>query len=75
MTLLKVLTAKRNSCVYCLGDGKCSECNGTGVNMHLNDDEPKCRSCGGTGICPNCGGSGSSYCSPAVIQDLGLGNE
>jgi hypothetical protein len=75
MNLPKALTRRRYSCLSCQGDGKCSECIGSGVNTHFNEDEPKCRSCGGTGMCPECGGSGSRYQSPAAIQDLGLDQE
>jgi hypothetical protein len=42
------------------GDGKCSTCHGSGVNVHLNSDEPNCEKCNGTGICQACGGSGVS---------------
>src|SRR5579863_9877251 len=40
------------------GSGRCVECNGSGVNPHLNQDEAKCRNCKGTGICPTCNGTG-----------------
>jgi len=62
----------RDACVDCRGDGKCSECNGTGINVHLNHDEAKCRHCSGTGICPKCGGSGRGVVLPLEILDLGL---
>jgi hypothetical protein len=48
----------RNKCDTCGGDGKCPECFGSGVNIHLDEDEPKCRKCAGTGKCPVCEGTG-----------------
>ena len=48
----------RNKCDTCHGDGKCPECFGSGVNVHLDEDEPKCRKCGGSGQCPLCQGTG-----------------
>lgn len=38
--------------------GNCSRCFGTGVNVELNSEDPKCRNCGGSGKCPTCGGTG-----------------
>jgi hypothetical protein len=61
-----------NVCVDCLGDGKCSECNGTGVNTHVNEDELKCRKCTGTGVCLTCDGSDKGYVLEPKMQDLGL---
>lgn len=48
------------------GDGKCSECRGSGENPFILDEmaealgsEPKeCHNCNGTGDCPTCGGTG-----------------
>ncbi len=40
------------------GDGKCSQCNGTGVNTQLDSGQPKCPYCKGTGVCASCGGTG-----------------
>ena len=34
------------------------ECFGSGINVHLNQDEPKCRNCSGTGACSTCEGTG-----------------
>ena len=62
----------RNFCVDCEGNGKCSECSGTGVNTHLNELEPNCRKCKGTGLCPECRGTGRWYVPPPEIQDLAL---
>lgn len=50
----------RKKCLDCGGDGKCRECFGSGVNVHLDEDEPKCRTCRGTGVCPTCKGTGRS---------------
>jgi hypothetical protein len=36
----------RPRCPACGGDGKCRECFGSGTNIHLNEDEPKCRNAG-----------------------------
>jgi len=51
-------------CPDCAGgvfsaNGKCGQCDGTGINIKLNSDEPKCPSCGGTGVCATCGGTGT----------------
>ena len=43
-------------CPECKDNGKCAECNGTGINVHINETEPKCRNCSGTGVCPMCEG-------------------
>ena len=48
----------RNKCDTCHGEGKCPECFGSGVNVHLDEDEPKCRKCSGTGKCQVCEGTG-----------------
>lgn len=40
------------------GTGKCVECFGSGVNVHINHDDPQCRNCKGTGLCPACNGKG-----------------
>ncbi|HLI62496.1 MAG TPA: hypothetical protein VKV05_03795 [Terriglobales bacterium] len=49
---------RKKRCLECGGDGKCPECFGSGVNVHLDEDEPKCRRCGGSGQCPWCHGTG-----------------
>jgi len=59
-------------CVFCGGDGKCSECGGTGMNPHLNEDEAKCRNCSGSGGCPECEGTGRVQPATHEILDLGL---
>ncbi|HJZ99387.1 MAG TPA: hypothetical protein VKE70_22905 [Candidatus Solibacter sp.] len=43
---------------FLTGDGKCGQCNGTGVNTQLDSAQPKCPYCKGTGVCATCGGSG-----------------
>jgi hypothetical protein len=40
------------------GDGRCSHCHGSGVNLNLASDIPKCLSCDGSGVCKTCGGTG-----------------
>jgi hypothetical protein len=60
------------ACPYCHGGGKCAECNGTGINIHVNEDEPKCRNCRGLGTCPNCKGSGMASVDGPAILDIGL---
>jgi hypothetical protein len=45
-------------CASCRGNAKCAECDGTGVNTHLNEDEPKSPGCSGTGVCRSCDGTG-----------------
>jgi hypothetical protein len=62
----------RNVCSSCLGDGKCAQCDGTGVNAHINEEEPKCRNCSGTGVCPVCNGTGGAILHQPEILDLGL---
>jgi hypothetical protein len=59
-------------CPQCKDDGKCSECNGTGVNARLNEDDPKCRNCRGTGKCPACEGRGRAFTPPSEVEHLGL---
>jgi nitrogen fixation-related uncharacterized protein len=49
---------RSNVCGECRGAGGCRKCDGSGVNLHLNDAEPKCRTCEGTGRCYRCGGTG-----------------
>jgi hypothetical protein len=53
----------RNKCTACaggflIGDGKCGQCNGTGINTQLDSAQPKCPYCKGTGVCAACGGAG-----------------
>jgi hypothetical protein len=52
------------------GNGKCSKCYGTGINLKLNSGEAKCGNCGGTGSCPNCGGTGGRPFAMGPIQEL-----
>jgi DnaJ-class molecular chaperone len=53
-------------CTKCHGSGKCPECFGSGVNVHLNQDEPNNTKCSGSGVCPECGGTGLFEKLPAV---------
>lgn len=41
-----------------IGNGKCSQCNGTGINTQLDAEQPKCPWCKGTGVCATCEGTG-----------------
>src|SRR5579871_1409484 len=40
------------------GNGKCSQCFGSGTNVSLNSAAPSCVKCGGSGICSTCQGHG-----------------
>ena len=62
----------REVCIACHGTGKCADCDGSGINTHWNQREPKCRSCAGSGTCSDCQGTGRYYQLPPTIQDLGL---
>jgi hypothetical protein len=69
------MISSRNTCASCFGNGRCSACDGSGINPHLNEDEPKCRNCSGTGVCPACNGTGAWMVPPPEIIDLGLGDK
>ena len=62
----------RDGCIACHGTGKCADCDGTGINLHLNESEPKCERCTGTGTCSDCQGTGRAFPVLPEIQDLGL---
>jgi len=56
-----------NAAFFSVGDGKCSECDGSGEKHSLTDDfasmvgclEPEdCDECDGTGECQTCDGTG-----------------
>jgi hypothetical protein len=59
-------------CPQCKNSGKCVECDGTGVNTHLNEDESKCGNCAGTGNCPACNGRGGAFSPPSEVEELGI---
>ena len=40
------------------GNGRCSRCHGSGTNLNLASDLPKCPACDGSGTCATCGGAG-----------------
>ncbi|MGA9643038.1 MAG: hypothetical protein WBQ72_16695 [Terriglobales bacterium] len=66
------MIGSRNRCTACFGDGKCAQCDGSGINVHLNEEQAKCRSCSGTGVCPTCNGTGAWMVPPPEIIDLEL---
>lgn len=47
----------------------CPKCDGSGINTHLNESEPKCSNCSGSGVRPTCKGSGRWYIRPPDIFD------
>ena len=59
-----MIVDRRRRCMSCeaqtfaRGNGKCSLCIGSGVNVSITSSEPKCPKCGGTGVCPECHGTG-----------------
>ena len=42
-----------------VGNGKCSQCHGSGTNLNLASDAPQCLFCKGTGARQTCGGDGT----------------
>lgn len=57
------MSKKQVRCADCdggvlIGDGRCSRCHGSGVNLNLASSISKCLSCDGTGVCRNCDGTG-----------------
>lgn len=62
----------RNRCVDCHGSGRCSQCFGSGVNVHLNEVEPRCRPCYGTGLCDACDGTGR-LSGEKLVMEMPLG--
>ena len=66
---------KRGPCPDCdahpfMGNGRCSRCQGSGVNLRLTSDEPKCPACNGTGICATCQGEGVITTGPGEVQSI-----
>jgi hypothetical protein len=58
-----MLTGKQTRCPDCddgvfEGNGRCSRCHGSGINLNLASDAPKCLYCDGSGVCATCDGSG-----------------
>ena len=62
----------RNTCTACFGNGRCAQCDGSGINSRRNEDQPKCCNCSGTGVCPACNGTSAWMVPPPEIIDLGL---
>ena len=62
-----MLYRRRIRCTECGGSGRCSGCQGSGVNCSLSDSEPQCRACHGSSFCPACNGSGSQA-SPDLMD-------
>jgi hypothetical protein len=60
------------ACSACHGSKKCVECDGTGINPHLNESEPKCQACSGTGVCSMCNGTGFARAPQPEIFDPGF---
>jgi DnaJ-class molecular chaperone len=40
------------------GNGRCSHCHGSGVNLNLASEVPQCLFCKGSGVCATCDGAG-----------------
>ena len=69
------MNTRRGKCPDCAGgfltgNGKCGQCNGTGVNTQVSSAQPKCPYCHGTGICATCGGDGYPADRDDEIQTL-----
>jgi hypothetical protein len=60
------------ACATCHGSKKCTECDGTGINTHVNESEPNCRICSGTGVCSVCDGTGFARVPVPEIFDPGF---
>ena len=59
-------------CLFCEGDGQCSACDGTGINPHMNEPEPKCQRCAGTGVCAQCLGTRRAHVRQTEIMEMEL---
>lgn len=62
---LHVMVYKRGRCPECAegifeGNGRCSHCDGTGINTQLDSAQSQCPYCKGTGVCAACGGTGAA---------------
>ena len=53
------------------GNGRCSQCHGTGINSRMNDPVPECPGCRGTGVCVRCSGSGLALLNPPLDGTVG----
>ena len=55
---------QKQQCLGCYGSGKCSVCNGTGLQTYWvssGQKSQRCGGCNGTGACGACGGRGHTY--------------
>jgi hypothetical protein len=52
------------------GDGRCSHCHGSAVNLNLASDVPQCLFCKGTGVCTTCQGTGQYPPQPDEDQRI-----
>ena len=53
------MIGSRNTCTSCFGNGRCAQCDGSGIDPRRNEDQRKCRNCAGTGVCQTCNGTGA----------------
>jgi hypothetical protein len=57
------MSMQRGRCPDCAegfftGNGKCAQCNGTGINTQLDSAQRECPYYNGSGVCATCGGTG-----------------
>jgi len=72
------MTTRRGRCPDCAegvweGNGRCRQCNGTGVNTQFDSEQAQCPYCKGTGVCGTCRGTGRAgggEDDPNLIQTL-----
>jgi hypothetical protein len=65
------MIGSRNTCTSCFGNGRCSQCDGSGLDPG-SGEQRKCASCAGSGVCSACNGSGAWMQPPPEILDLGV---
>jgi hypothetical protein len=54
------------------GNGKCAKCLGSGTNLDLKSDRPRCPHCSGSGQCQSCGGTGRPRRDAGTLLSLNL---